>query len=173
MRAHVEVWPFLKVTVLYYAPEFFLGVLVWRFSRLTGTKLLTAAGSVAAAAVAVAWLTADVGLLVAAGIFGTIVGYTWRERMQEGLGQGALQFLGNISYSLYLIHVPVIAMILAVLTRLGAGSTLGSWMALLASFAASILVAWCLNRWVEVPAIGWSRKVSMSARRGANLPGAH
>ncbi|NSY71874.1 acyltransferase [Agrobacterium tumefaciens] len=66
----------------------------------------------------------------------------------------AVRFLGNISYSLYLIHVPVGWFIMDKVQPL-AGFTIG----FIASVAASILAAWLIYTRIEVPGRVFGRKV--------------
>jgi peptidoglycan/LPS O-acetylase OafA/YrhL len=58
-----------------------------------------------------------------------------------------LQWLGAISYSLYLVHWPLLVL---VHERVGLDTSLPLW-ATLGLAAASVLLAWALYRWVEVP----------------------
>lgn len=68
------------------------------------------------------------------------------------------RFLGTISYSIYLLHVPVGARVItfsenfthSVSTRLG--------MVLLA-YAVTIGAAWLFYRWIEAPCKAWAKKV--------------
>lgn len=68
------------------------------------------------------------------------------------LGLRPLQFLGAISYSLYLVHWPL-QVIPQVVTFSDATLPLGRRLAL---GAAAVPLAWLLHRFVERPVIGWS-----------------
>jgi peptidoglycan/LPS O-acetylase OafA/YrhL len=70
-----------------------------------------------------------------------------------------LQFLGRISYSLYLLHIPVSGAVYFVLGRFMASSSSGSLVAMLLAIAANCLAAqlfwWCVER----PSTALSRRV--------------
>ncbi len=74
-----------------------------------------------------------------------------------------LLWLGGISYSIYLIHVPIAG---RVVNYLGRGVDASWWrfqvIALLA-IGASIACAWLFWRAVEVPALAWSRRLGARA----------
>ena len=94
-------------------------------------------------------------LLVVAGSLGTL--YTW-------LGSRPLQFLGAVSYSVYLVHEPVVALIGPVQRRLGFTSTGNAVLVLLLTYLISLTVAYAIHRWVEVPSIRLSHKLKPPAR---------
>jgi peptidoglycan/LPS O-acetylase OafA/YrhL len=89
-------------------------------------------------------------LLVTAGKLGTL--YTW-------LGSWPVQFVGSISYGLYLVHDPVIALTLRAQRRLGLTSTSDAIMVLLFVYLASFAVAYAVRRLVEIPSIRLSHKL--------------
>ncbi len=67
------------------------------------------------------------------------------------------QFLGHISYSLYLFHLVAGS---AFLSLLAPHVLTPAWrsLAILPALAVSILAAWLAYRWVEAPAIRWSKR---------------
>lgn len=79
--------------------------------------------------------------------------------LQTWLGQSVFQYLGRISYSLFLIHYPVSWLV----GKLGHGLTGDHpqwavfWLVL--SLAASIPAAHALYRWVEEPAFRWAKRI--------------
>lgn len=82
----------------------------------------------------------------------------------ESLGSWApLQFLGRISYSLYLTHLIGGWVVLSMALKVMPG-----WLAVLLASAVAIGSAWIFHRLVEAPAIRWSRLVSASASRPAS-----
>jgi peptidoglycan/LPS O-acetylase OafA/YrhL len=70
-----------------------------------------------------------------------------------------LVFLGSISYSLYLIHVPIGGRIINLALRLP--DTIGDRLLGLGfAVLASVTAAWILWKFVEVPAQTWSRRIA-------------
>jgi peptidoglycan/LPS O-acetylase OafA/YrhL len=76
-----------------------------------------------------------------------------------------LAFLGAVSYSLYLLHVPVGGRVVNLGARF-AHSVPAQLAVLAAAVATSYFAAWLLYRWVERPAQRWS--ASITYRRGAD-----
>ena len=76
-------------------------------------------------------------------------------------GRWALLF-GSLSYSLYLVHVPVGGRVINLAKRFGHGGMHEAF-AVVCALAASVAVAALLYRWVERPALAASRKI-MSMR---------
>jgi peptidoglycan/LPS O-acetylase OafA/YrhL len=74
-------------------------------------------------------------------------------------GGRILTWLGSISYSLYLMHVPVGGKIVDLGTRFRHGQFLPS-LFLIAATAGSIFAAWVLYRIVELPAQRLSSRIS-------------
>jgi peptidoglycan/LPS O-acetylase OafA/YrhL len=77
-----------------------------------------------------------------------------------------LRFLGRISYSLYLVHVPIGARTIGLGLRF-VRSEPGQLAVLAAAFAASIAAAWLLNVLVERPAQRWSSRIRYGTSRDA------
>ncbi|MCW4385039.1 acyltransferase [Salinibacterium sp. SYSU T00001] len=63
------------------------------------------------------------------------------------LGRRPLQFVGEISYSLYLVHWPLL---IVPITVIGASSEVPAWIGVVLGLAA-LPIAWLLYRWVEQP----------------------
>lgn len=84
-------------------------------------------------------------------------------RMDRWLNLPALQGLGRISYSLYLVHNLVIGAGFFVIRLWLPEGMLRELVGLVAVLVASVLVSGLLYRWVELPSIGWSRRVRLSA----------
>lgn len=83
-----------------------------------------------------------------------------------------MQFLGRISYSLYLLHT-AIGWRATALTRELLGShysTVGAYFAFFVGLTASIIGAWLLYVLIERPAINIARKVRLPQRRDAAAP---
>jgi peptidoglycan/LPS O-acetylase OafA/YrhL len=78
------------------------------------------------------------------------------------------QFLGKISYSLYLVHVPICLGMLGLRVRVHASdSEWKSWLLFGVTVAGSVLAATLLNWTIELPAMALSRRVSS---RSAAIP---
>lgn len=81
------------------------------------------------------------------------------DRMQRWLGQRPLQRLGAVSYSLYLVHAPVIGVVDWFGEQLlGVGAT-GQALMIVPAVLASLAVAAAFHRRVELPALTWSRSL--------------
>lgn len=97
--------------------------------------------------------------------------YEWRWRLGVAAGVGFLLFaaekfefgahwprnrliakLGQVSYSLFLIHFPVLVAVSAFWARFGWTSPAAAVAGLFAAFLLSIAAAFAFHRWVEVPA---------------------
>jgi peptidoglycan/LPS O-acetylase OafA/YrhL len=96
------------------------------------------------------WVTFTTALLlVTSGRLGTLS--TW-------LSSRPLQFLGSISYGLYLVHDPIIALTLHAQHRLAFNSTTDAVFLLFFIYLASFTVAYALRRFVEIPSIRLSHE---------------
>ncbi len=81
-------------------------------------------------------------------------------RSRHLLLQPALQFVGKISYPLYLVHWPVIILLMAGLISWRPG--ISSWTALTTMLVAGLPVilfaAWLLHKWVEKPLMQFGKR---------------
>lgn len=146
---------------LYFYPYFFLGIIIHRalISGRTQTEF---------------WAFQ---MLMVTALF-----FEWRWRLGFAVGVGFLLFaaeklefgaywprnraiakLGQVSYSLFLIHFPVLVTISALWARQGWTSPTAAVVGLLAAFILSIIAAFVFYRWVEMP-------VSHLIRRGETKP---
>nr|WP_321222068.1 acyltransferase [uncultured Psychroserpens sp.] len=73
----------------------------------------------------------------------------------------ALKFLGNISYSLYLIHVPIGLKIINLSKRLQLNEISKTGVVFVA-LGFSIFAAWLLYKYIEKPSHDWARKVTFN-----------
>jgi peptidoglycan/LPS O-acetylase OafA/YrhL len=81
-------------------------------------------------------------------------------------------WLGAVSYSLYLVHLPVIDTVVAGLWKLTPQSVPMAVGGVIVGAAVSLAAAALLRRWVEVPALRWSHRVrARAARPPASDPG--
>lgn len=81
------------------------------------------------------------------------------QRLNVWLAQPVLQYLGKISYSLFLIHYPVSWMVETIGTAWTGISPGLALFWLLASLIASVGAAHLLYTWVERPGLEWARRL--------------
>ena len=148
----------------------------WYLTGLTprGT-LAEAACVVALGAVLAGWVSPDWEIVAADAVFVATVAIFAAEHgsVSRLLRTAPCVLMGTLSYSIYLIHVPVIGRGIDLLRPVGLGrlvvvpggiqhhiaapppfdSVLG-----IVLLASCIPVAWCTWRWIEVPARNWSRR---------------
>ncbi len=72
------------------------------------------------------------------------------------LTQRPLLWLGKVSYSLYLVHIPVI-----MVTTIVLGKFISMKVAFVIAIVLSLFAAGLAYKLVEVPAIHWGKKISM------------
>jgi len=94
------------------------------------------------------------------------VGYSGR--MASLLHDNVSQFLGKISYSLYLLHLPIGWRFAALMKRLAGGefsvfTGISVW---IGSIAASLIASWFLFRMLEAPSMRFARKVKLPKSSG-------
>ncbi len=78
------------------------------------------------------------------------------------LGRPLLQRLGEISYSVYLVHMPVLYLVFRAITKLD--PHMGGWkflaIALPVTVGATLAVSWLTHRWIEQPGIALGRALT-------------
>jgi peptidoglycan/LPS O-acetylase OafA/YrhL len=170
-----------NISALAYLPMFFLGMLIGsRLERIRGwsdrvpaarSRTVWAVVIVGSALVLVlSWLlepvvpaSTDGGKALVgvetAGAAGLVVAAVGSGSWRRFLEQPAVQFLGRISFSLYLVHVPV----LVALTYLV--GDWNWWLLLPLGVPLAVLVAWLFFRIVERPTHGLARAASKRAAR--------
>lgn len=169
-----------------YALDFALGVVAHReraaiaaaFARIgaAGRAALVAAGAVLWISPLLLWPVILRGYLLAGwspveiGLMGigsaVLVACTCDvAALRRAFSSPVCQFLGRISYSLYLVHWTAISLFAP---RLVDGSAIGNAALLVAVFAASIAVSVPFHRYVEQPAIALGRRL---AHRKVDGPG--
>jgi peptidoglycan/LPS O-acetylase OafA/YrhL len=136
---------------------FLVGSVVW----LAAERRLpwAAPAAVAAAAVGLGVWQADPRCAAAGVTAGGILVAAARGRLGDWLTGRTLQYLGRISYSLYLAHTPVGYPIIYAGERVFRDSPAGGLVTYLAALTASLAAAHLMYRWVERPSIGWSRRL--------------
>jgi len=141
------------VTAIYFFGAYGLGMLVFWIGRATRDSTWRYAvlllALVGAAALALDWRSRIAIALVTALAVAVV-------QHRDGLAPAAwprigapLVRLGRISYSLFLIHFPVLLLVSAAMSRLLPATPWIDLMGLLATFALSIAAASLLYRWVE------------------------
>lgn len=78
------------------------------------------------------------------------------------------EFLGKISYSLYLIHIPIGGRVINLTVKFTDNPYL-SMLAVLGALAVSIAFAWLFYLLIEEPSIRWAKRISYRLKRGAVL----
>lgn len=135
---------------LYFFPYFFMGIVVHRALLASGRP-------------------AEFWAYLA--VFVVAMAFEWRWRLASAVAVGILLFvaeqrglsarwprsqvvaqLGKISFSLFLVHFPVLVTTAALWSRFGWNSPAAALAGLLAAFLASIAVAVAFHRWIEIPA---------------------
>ena len=103
--------------------------------------------------VAVAALVVDFRLRIALALgVALLLGFSRRTGLLERWPEAqALAFLGQISYSLFLVHFPVLLLANGLYARLGLASTASAMIAIALALATSIALASVFYRWVESP----------------------
>jgi peptidoglycan/LPS O-acetylase OafA/YrhL len=97
-------------------------------------------------------------ITIACGVFGAARGSSWAQRL---FGNPVMCFIGNISYSLYLWHLPLIGA-LKLFPRL---HTIGAHRnAILLALCALVLIviSWLSWRFVEVPGIALGKRLTVA-----------
>jgi peptidoglycan/LPS O-acetylase OafA/YrhL len=158
--------PGWDVWAVYFFPYFFVGVVVWRVCRPgAGALELWLLQGLFVLALLVEWRWRLVMGMVSGGVLLLALRTGFAARWPT---RGALLLLGRISYSLFLVHFPVLLLVSALWTRLGWVSPLLAGAGLLVSFAVSVVLALVFYRWVEVPAGRVSRLVRGPVGGGVN-----
>ncbi|CAN5313246.1 acyltransferase [soil metagenome] len=132
-------------------PEFTLGIVLYQVGTHSRLPILELRHAVGVLAVAVAVLSASEQLLSAAMALAALI-YAAAESARQGtqrfLVARPLVYLGEISYSLYMVHAPV-----GTLCSRGwqfLFHTTPDWL-LVPAFLATVLVAAAAHRWIEIP----------------------
>ena len=145
----------LDGTALYFFGAYGLGMLVFWIGRATRRSTwqfaLVLLVLVGASALALEWRSRIALALLTAVLLAVV-------QRRPGLSYRAwppLVQLGRISYSLFLIHFPVLLLVSAAVARLAPAGPWVSLFGLLATFALSIAAAALLYRWVESRPATW------------------
>ena len=129
---------------------FFLGAVT--FWALAGRVRMAWWGVLFAATLAAALRNGDVQPFVVLATAAAILGVGLAGRLRSWLNVRPLQFLGRISYSVYLVHFLGATVIKLGMSRIG-GSVAGALLLFVAANVVSILAAWLMYRLVEAPSL--------------------
>ncbi len=146
------------VLVFKYLPLFAMGIVVFQLrtglvQSLEGVILLSLSAGVLT--FTLGWMITTVGLFTALVIL-----------LYSGARVRGLVFLGAISYSLYLVHIPIGGRVVNLVSRF-TDSELGMLFTSLLATVVSIIAAYLLYRLVERPSINWSKRVHYRSRAGS------
>lgn len=136
--------------IISFLPLFVLGLIVYRhqYDGMSGLELFLL--------VLIVSFVSKVILGTAQTLVGisTLAALLWLK-----IGWRPLLFLGSISYSLYLVHVPIGGRIINLALRFPE-STVNRLLGLGLAVVFSLVGAWLLWKFVEVPAQVWSRRIA-------------
>jgi peptidoglycan/LPS O-acetylase OafA/YrhL len=146
--------------IIHFFSMFFLGLLAWwALDRRVPSRVFWGYVALMLVRLSLFWAL-EYAVALAAGVAIYVVGRSGH--LDDWLGARWLQYLGRISYSLYLIHYPVSWLV----GRLGYSLTGDSaWAALgwlVVSLLASIAAAHVLCALVETPSIRFARRFKLA-----------
>lgn len=134
---------------LYFFGSYGLGAAAWWASgRKQASALLGVLAAVAGAA-----LIADFRLRIAVALaVALILGFSRCSGLLEHCrNTGVLAFLGRISYSIFLVHFPILLIVNALFVRFGFLAPAAAIFGMLTAWAGSIAAAALFYRWIERP----------------------
>lgn len=146
---HFNLDPAGACWALYFFPFFFMGILVHRALTRGGTLGFVLFQGVMLLAMLYVWRWRVIVTMV----FGMLLFIAGRSGMGRHWSRSSLiARIGKISYSLFLIHFPVLVLVGALWARLGWNSPAAATAGLLVAFGGSLLAANLFHHWVETPA---------------------
>ncbi len=134
----------------------FGALVAWTLDRRLATPVVLAYGLAFAVQ---AWRHESLELTTATVAASTLLVVGWLGKLPTWLGAPFLQYLGRISYSLFLIHFPIGWLVTTLGFRLTGDQPFAALAWLVAAFVASVGAAHLLYTWVERPALSWARGV--------------
>ena len=158
------------ILTLRYVPIFLMGVLLAKHAATLGAIIRRLpwwmyAACLAASYVAICkhvrpdWALAYFGdLFIALGSGGLILLTLHSPRASHFLEKGPAHWLGRVSYSLYLVHVPVLLFVGYQL-----GEKVGTSAIAAIAIASSLILAEIMFRWIEQPAIALGKRLTARA----------
>lgn len=141
---------------VYFFPYFFMGIIVHQTTKKAGSApmfWLYQCAIIAAMCYDWRWRLAS-ALVVGLLLFGALKsGLATRWPRQKWIAR-----MGRTSYSLFLVHFPVLLVVSALWARLGWTSPPAALAGLLVAFIGSVVLAFAFHRYVEKPAAALSEK---------------
>jgi len=161
LDARLDVW------AIYFFGQFFLGVMVYEGRKSTASAIgfgLYVALTVAALAFAWRWQLAT-ALTVAVVLF-SAGKLAWMQRWPRSR---LIARLGLTSYSLFLVHFPVLVFVATIWARLGYTTVTSAVVASVAAYVASLAAAELFYRLVESPTLALATRIGRSRLAPASL----
>jgi peptidoglycan/LPS O-acetylase OafA/YrhL len=94
-----------------------------------------------------------------------------RDALHRWLSARSAQWLGRISYSIYLVHAPMVMLFLGLRTRVAPDSPLVSLLCLAGAYVSTVALASLLYMVVEVPCLRLSQQLKRSrSLEGSRVP---
>jgi peptidoglycan/LPS O-acetylase OafA/YrhL len=155
------------VWAIYFFAPFFLGVMVCEGLKSTRSAILFGLlVAVAAAALAFAWRWQLATALVTAVALFAAGKLTLMERWPQSR---LIARLGLTSYSLFLVHFPVLVFVSTIWSRLGYTTVASAVVASVAAYVASLAAAELFYRLVEAPAVALAKRIGRSRLASVSL----
>lgn len=139
-----------------WAPYFFgsygLGILAWWASDRDRRPVVTALLLAAILLPALAALIMDFRSRIAVAlVVACVLVLAGRSRLSPGRASSLIKGLGQVSYSVFLIHFPVCLIVNAAFTRFVPAEPLWQALGMLVAWGASLAAGVAFYRWVEIP----------------------
>jgi len=147
---------------------FFLGALAWW--SLDGTVWRGWIWIYAALTAATYFHEWDVRMLIGVGTAVAIYAGGLLGKLYDWLNVTPLQFLGRISYSLYLGHAMVGQKVVKLGHRFCGDSSVAAIGSFLAAFAVSISFAYLMYRWIEKPSVRLAKRIKLKPPAAREAP---
>lgn len=149
---------------LFFFPYFFLGIVIHR--ALAGGLAQLEFWALQLLIVVALWVEWRWRLGIAAGVGILLFAAEKRDFGAHWPRNRVIAKLGQISYSLFLIHFPVLVAVSTLWARWGWTTPTAGVLGLLAAFLLSLLAAFAFHRWVEVPSSHLLRKTEPARPHG-------
>ena len=149
----------LDDTALYFFGAYGLGMMVFWIGRATRASTWQSAVALllmmGAGALAIDWRSRIATALVTALLIAVAQQQHWLSPVKWPLAAVPLQRLGRMSYSLFLIHFPVLLAMNALVANLAPHGPWVDLLGMVATFGLSVAAAALLYRWVEARPASW------------------